>query len=164
MFISEVQLPQYQRTICNMKDNFSASIEKKIGNYTNAVIKNSDLESDDIYNDLFVPAPYDIINVTQEPQDLNNDGEPFIRPNMDDYHDEPYSELNDKFIGQKLQLPLREEMCGATVLRRKRRSDGTLVGTSNKIPMIDTRIYEVQYADGTLAGYHTNNLLENVYE
>ena len=111
-----------------------------------------------------MPAPYDIINVTQEPQDLNDNREPFIRPNMDDYHDERYSELNDKFIGQKLQLPLNVEMCGSTVLRRKRRSDSTLVETSNKVRILDTRIYEVQYADGTLAEYQTNNLLENVYE
>ena len=55
-------------------------------------------------------------------------------------------------------------MCDATVLRRKRRSDGTLVGTYNKVPILDTRLYEVQYADGTLAEYQTNNLLENLYE
>ena len=55
-------------------------------------------------------------------------------------------------------------MCGATVLRRKRRSDGTLVGTYNKVSILDTRLYEVQYADGTLAEYQTNNLLENLYE
>ena len=59
--------------------------------------KNSNLDSDDIYNDLFVPSPYNIINVTQEPQDLNDDREPFIRPNMDDHNDELYSELHDEF-------------------------------------------------------------------
>ena len=46
-----------------------------------------------------MPALYDIINVTQEPQDLNDDGEPFIHPNTDDHHGEPCSELHDEFIG-----------------------------------------------------------------
>ena len=83
---------------------------------------------------------------------------------MDDLHDEPYAELDDKFVGQTLQLPLNGEMAYAKVLRRKRRNDGSLIGIENSIPILDTRIYEIEHADGSISEYNTNVLLENLYE
>ena len=82
---------------------------------------------------------------------------------MDDLHDEPYAEIDDKCVGQTLQLPLQDEMAYVKVLRRKRRNDGTLIGTENSIPILDTHIYEIELADGSISEYNTNVLLQNVY-
>ena len=55
-------------------------------------------------------------------------------------------------------------MIYAKVLKRKRRNDGTLIGTENSIPILDTRIYEIEYANGSISEYKSNVLLENLYE
>ena len=83
---------------------------------------------------------------------------------MDDLHDEPYAEIDDKFVGQTLQLPLNGEMTHAKVIRRKRCNDGSLIGIENSIPILDTRIFEIEHANGSISEYNTNALLENLYE
>ena len=83
---------------------------------------------------------------------------------MDNLHDEPYAEIDDNFLGQTLQLPLNDEMTHAKVIRGKRRNDGSLIGIENSIPILDTRIFEIEHADGSISEYNTNFLLENLYE
>ena len=83
---------------------------------------------------------------------------------MDDLRDAPYAEIDDKLVGQTFQLPLHGEMAYANVIRRKCRNDGSLIGIENSIPILDTRIYEIKHADGSISEYNTNVLLENLYE
>ena len=149
--------------ILEMKTDFIEKTKGNIGNYSKAVVKDSSFNDDKLYDDLFFPAPYDMPNITIETQNIDDNDTPIIRPDMDDIHDEPYAETDDKYIGQTLQLPLNGEMAYAKVLRRKRRSDGTLVGTEHNVPILDTRIYEIEHADGSISEYNTNTLLENLY-
>ena len=83
---------------------------------------------------------------------------------MDDLRDAPYAEIDDKLVGQTLQLPLHGEMAYAKVLSGKFRSDGSLIGIENSIPILDTRVYEIEHADGSISEYNTNVLLENLYD
>ena len=77
--------------------------------------------------------------------------------------DPPYVESEDNLIGCRVSLPHLGEMQEVVVKRRKRNEDGTLVGTANNNPMLDTRIYEVELQDGLYEEYSTNVLLENVH-
>ena len=64
----------------------------------------------------------------------------------------------------KLPLPHPDgELKQATVQRRKRNHDGTLKGTANDNPILDTREYEVEFEDGNYAEYSANVLAENLY-
>ena len=92
--------------INDIKTDFKEKIKSTIGNYTTSIINNSELNTNNIYEDLFFPAAYDNPNDTIEPQEIDENNNPILRPDMDDLHDEPYAELDDKFVGQTLQLPL----------------------------------------------------------
>ena len=49
-------------------------------------------------------------------------------------------------------------------MRRKRKADGSLIGTENNNPILDTRIYEIGFEDGSSHDLSTNTIIENIYE
>ena len=49
---------------------------------------------------------YDTPNEITEPQETVADNNPILGLDVDDIYDEPYAEIDDKFVGQTLQLPL----------------------------------------------------------
>ena len=50
-----------------------------------------------------------------------------------------------------------------TVVRRSVDENGNLVGISNDNPILDTRLYEVEFADGHVLEYAANVIAENLY-
>jgi hypothetical protein len=65
----------------------------------------------------------------------------------------------DKYIGAQLDLSLHDAMASATVTSRKRDSEGNPVGVSNA----NTRVYEVEFPDGSREDYAANIIAENMY-
>ena len=63
--------------------------------------------------------------------------------------DELSDEVFDRYLGAELQLDRGGEVLSGTVKHRKRDMDGTLIGTSNGNPMLDTREYLVELSDGS---------------
>ena len=55
-------------------------------------------------------------------------------------------------------------MKSAIVKSRKRSSDGTLIRETKSNPTFDTRIYEVDFENGSYYDYSANVILENLYE
>ena len=49
------------------------------------------------------------------------------------------------------------------VKRRKRNPDGSDLGRANANPILDTRIYEVEFEDGVMAEYSANVIAENMW-
>ena len=80
-------------------------------------------------------------------------------PEADDFTPE---EL-DKYISAEVILPNGEARQRATVLRRKRDRHGNPIGLENSNPVLDTRVYQVQFPDGTLKEYSANVIAENIY-
>ena len=72
----------------------------------------------------------------------------------DDLSDEAY----DRYLGAELQLDRGGEVLSGTVKRRKRDTVGTLVGTSNGNPMLDTREYLVELSGGSEETYSANTI------
>jgi hypothetical protein len=71
----------------------------------------------------------------------------------------------DRYILARLILPDSEGIGQrACVIRRKRDNDGDLIGHSNKNPILDTSLYEVEFNDGRVGTYATNVIAENIYE
>ena len=52
--------------INDMKTDFKEKIKSTIGNYTNSIINASELNTNNIYEDLFFPAAYDTPNDVTE--------------------------------------------------------------------------------------------------
>ena len=51
----------------------------------------------------------------------------------------------------------------AKVTKRMRDAKGIPIGTANDIPLIDTRIYQVEYSDGHKASLIANTIAENMF-
>ena len=51
----------------------------------------------------------------------------------------------------------------AKVTKRLRDADGIQIGTANENPILDSRMYEVEYQDGTKASLAANYISENLF-
>ncbi len=87
-----------------------------------------------------------------ELQDVDYDNDqPYIplepdaeRMEADDYTPEEC----DNLIAAEVLLPKGDILVPATVVGRKRDHSGQPVGTSNPNPILDTRVYNVQFSNG----------------
>ena len=62
----------------------------------------------------------------------------------------------------KLILPNKDKQLQGTVLIHKGEIHVNPIRTSHKIPLLDTRVYEVELSDGTLAEYTANEIAVNL--
>ena len=103
---------------------------------------------------------------TIEFQERLNDKTIFSMLESDDlkYNDTLGKELQDKYVGVRVLLPCGDNLNEGVVLNRKRTADGNLLqGKENTNPILDTRVYEVQFPDGGIAEYTTNIIAESLY-
>jgi hypothetical protein len=74
----------------------------------------------------------------------------------DDYDDDAI----DLCLKAEVTLPIAGEMKTGIVERRKRDRDGNLIGKANHDPILDTRLYTVEFPDGKEAEYSANIIAE----
>jgi hypothetical protein len=78
---------------------------------------------------------------------------------QDDYTDDTY----DQYVGAELLLPHGDDMVHGKVIKRARGEDGNPIGKRNANPILDTREYEVEMPNGSVAEYVANVIAENLY-
>ena len=87
---------------------------------------------------------------------------------MDDIkvvNDDLYDESKDRYIGLKVPLPIGGEIKEGTVKRRKRDDNSDeLIGTAHSNPLLDSRLYEVEFPDGSYTDYAANVIIENLFD
>ncbi len=81
------------------------------------------------------------------------------KPEVDDYTPQSY----DAMIAADLLLPQGDVLVPARVIARKHDAQGNPIGITNPNPILDSRIYEVQFPDGKVQEYAANILAENMY-
>ena len=71
---------------------------------------------------------------------------------------------SDPYVGMEMAMSrgIDGELIHATVRKRVRDQDGTPVGTANANPLLDSRKYEVEYADGHAEELTANIIAENI--
>ena len=80
-------------------------------------------------------------------------------PDADDFDVDTY----DAYISAQVALPKGDEMTLGTIVQRKRDKDGNVIGKHNENPILDTRVYEVEFSDGEVLEYSANIIAENLY-
>jgi hypothetical protein len=95
-----------------------------------------------------------------------------ITPTDDEYGDmivteklkdaDEYNDL-DKYIGAQLLLDMGGQPLHARVIKRSRGPDGEKVGKYHHNPILDTRAYLVELADGTVDEYTANVIAKKLY-
>jgi len=125
---------------------FDEKIQAKLGK---PILETEDENSNtyflDIYDDEGVTESYDP-DAARDEDDLY--------PDQDTY---------DQYITSQVLLPRGDNYEKGTVKRRKRDANGNVVGRANANPILDTRVYEVEFSDGHVAEFSTNVIAENIY-
>ena len=72
---------------------------------------------------------------------------------------------NDWYLNMELAVPRGDNPNPqyAKVTKRLRDTDGIPIGTAKKNPILDSRMYEVEYKDGTKASLAANYIVENLF-
>jgi hypothetical protein len=68
----------------------------------------------------------------------------------------------DEYLNKQIRLPHGGELVKARVIKRSRDGDGLPVGTRNPNPVLDSRQYEAEFDDGSVAVYTANIIAENL--
>ena len=155
----EMNKPEIKRRC----DDFTKEMESFIGNYTAATFRAHESYGTDPYDNIFEDDDLDDEDIL--PQEINGAGEPVIRADAEQFlqNDPPFAETSDEHVGMTIDLPYKGEKRRGTIVRRKRNESGELIGTANENPIMDTRIYEVDFGEGTYQDYTTNLIMENLY-
>jgi hypothetical protein len=73
------------------------------------------------------------------------------------------SEYGDNYIGAEVDLPHHGTVMQGKVKRRARDADGELFGAANNNPILDTRMYQVEFPNGSSSEYAANVIAENMW-
>lgn len=129
------------------REVFDAAIRKKLGDSLNGMDPaeadpnprvGDTLDSEEIYN------PYE-----------DEDEKARIIPEADD-------NAYDEYISAELNLPNGDSMHRAQVKARHINSDGKPTGARDANPILDTRVYDVEFSDGSIKQYSANVIAENM--
>lgn len=134
-------------TMTKERSKFDESVEKLLGDS----FKYEDFSNDPELESLGTPSfePYE-----------DDEGRPVRTPEDDDEAD---PDTYDQYVGAEVVLPIGDKMMNAKVRGRKRQSDGTLRGKAHSNPILDTRTYEVEFADGQRTELAANVIAENMF-
>ena len=146
--------PDEQKDLQVMADlaQLEADVKSKIGDR----LRDGDVP-DDLQDNLEAPPNYlfdDIDEPNVEPAEPEAS-----RPEADDYTPEAY----DQYLTAKVLLPHGGESARATVVARAKDADGVPIGRRNPNPLLDTRLYQVEYDDGSIDTVTANLIAENIY-
>jgi hypothetical protein len=134
----EMQMTFTQEAIKEFDDQLNNHLNHKL-------IDNLDSEpkiTDNVMNDVIVPFDKD--------------------PAMPEEDDMPDEDTYDEYISARVLLPPGVSYKKGTVTSRKCDNDGILLGKPKTNPILDTRVFEVQFLDGTINEYATNVIAENI--
>ena len=142
-------------TILRNREKFMQSVTAKIGNHREPLFH--ELEPGRIYYDAFNEE------INDDMIDLPYGDE--YKDIIPDEIDEPYLEQLDQYIGASVVIPGTTngvEPVLALIKGRKRDHLGNPIGLPNDNPILDTRIYQLEFPDGRVEEYGMNIIAENL--
>ena len=134
---------------------FTQSVEAKIGNYKNPLF--DELNPIQIYKE--------ILNDPSNDDKLELPYGDEIIDAIPDEIDNKYLDSLDEYIGTNVVIPGTSngiEPVIAIIKGRKRDHLGNPIGSSNPNPILDTRIYQLEFPDGRVEEYGMNLIVENL--
>eukprot|EP00804_Cyclotella_cryptica_P019398 CCRYP_006588-RA/>CCRYP_006588-RA protein AED:0.13 eAED:0.13 QI:0/0/0/1/0.75/0.6/5/0/864 len=126
--------------------SFNESIEVKLGPKA----------SIDDFKDLGIDEP----PILDRYEDDDLDGR---MPDPPDEELDATPEVGDSYVNTEVMLSRGDRMARGKVVRRKRDAEGNPIGRANNNPILDTRQYEVQFADGEVTELTANAIAEAMF-
>ncbi len=84
-------------------------------------------------------------------------------PNNNNLDPLPTPEAGDNYISAEILLPLGGVLRRGKVISRKHDADGNTVGQAHDRPILDTRTYDIEFGNGTIAELTANRISEFMY-
>ena len=75
----------------------------------------------------------------------------------------PTPEAEDNYVNAEIMLPRGDGFARGRVVKRKRGIDGEVIGRANTNPILDTRLYEVQFPGGEVTELTANVIAQSMY-
>jgi hypothetical protein len=72
-------------------------------------------------------------------------------------------QLYDRLLTAEVCLNAGEKMSTGKVIGYKHDASGNPIGKTNPNPLLNTRMYQVQFSDGTVQDYAANHIAEAIY-
>ena len=73
------------------------------------------------------------------------------------------TDTHDQYVGDQVELPIGDKMPTGKVVGRKQDFDGEAKGTTNTKPILDTRMYDVNFPNGEITEYLANVIAKNMF-
>ena len=125
------------------RDHFDSEVQKRLG----SPLTDSEMEEIGIMTPEYQLYADDVVP----------DATPV--PDIDDVTPEDF----DGYVGAEVNLPLGGEQRHGKVVRRARDLADQPVGKANSNPILDTRVYQVEFPDGQVGEYSANVIAENMF-
>eukprot|EP00804_Cyclotella_cryptica_P002927 CCRYP_013278-RA/>CCRYP_013278-RA protein AED:0.25 eAED:0.29 QI:0/0/0/1/1/1/2/0/233 len=126
--------------------SFNESIEVKLGPKASV----------DDFKDLGIDEP----PILDRYEDNDLDGR---MPDPPDEELDATPEVGDSYVNTEVMLSRGDCMARGKVVRQKRDAEGNPIGRANNNPILDTRQYEVQFADGEVTELTANAIAEAMF-
>ena len=101
----------------------------------------------------------DVMTPEYELYEDNFEGAKDNIPDIDDVTPED----EDNYVGAEVNLPIGGMMKAGKVKQHAQNASGEVTGVKNDNPILDRRIYEVEFSDGEVAEYSANQIAENMF-
>ena len=158
-----------------IRKEFDHNIKELIGNYNEATLRQHMVDPTIPYKDFLAihsstgfnlddsVIDDELIEFMPTVDEQKNLG--ILHADSETYNESISKEVHDNLIGTPVLLPVAGRLLEGKVKSRKRSADGTeLIGKENHNPLLDTRIYNVEFPDGGVAEYSTNVIIESLME
>ena len=123
-------------------------------------------EEDDLAYDGAKPNPADWSEYLENDPDFQEEFDNIVNDSSIKEADDDFTPdvFDDTYLNMELAIPRDGDGPEfAKVTKRLRDKDGLPIGRSNKNPILDTRMYEVEYPDGHKASLAANAIAENMF-
>ena len=154
-----IPIPDEDLNIDSLKaqmEEFTKKLHEEIGDHSKAIVKGQTLSEDDVYYDAFFDTTED--DKITWPWEKELEELP-----LKDETEATLEEL-DQYINAHVVLPGRDGLeVLAKIAGRKRDHNGKAIGTADSNPILDTRVYHVEFPDGHTEEYATNKIAEALY-
>ena len=135
--------------------NFNFNIKEKIGDFDESIFADDNIEE--------IEHESKNIDFTEENISIDYESDDnYVE--KDSPNEDLSAEIVDEYIGAKVQFPREGKLFEGTIKSRKRTDGGNqLIGKPNTNPIKDTRVYNVEFHDGSIEEYTTNMIAEAIY-
>jgi hypothetical protein len=69
----------------------------------------------------------------------------------------------DEYVGAQMMVPQADGRIQGRITKRAKDENGNPIGRRHNNPIMDTRVYEVEFSDGTTDEFHANVIAENLF-